>query len=243
MIVELHRLKIPLRTIRHLAEVMEDSSRIESESLDITADFSEVRDVFGRFYSANPQASSVIRAKLDRELAMPLHRSLLGLSRRKATDMQFWQWLCVCEFKDIVWYRWYGRIPTTFSGIITPPLAERFLGAPTLHGVSRNTFARLWWCAEPLYSEEDGYDLVHIALSRQDFFNQMFERLFCLYIPAARAFVRVFRDSSQDEIREAAKEDEIREAAKELDHYFTTIVAEALNEEDIIHNLLSKYLL
>lgn len=233
MTVELHRLTIPLTTIRQLAAVLRDSSYIESEALGLEADFSEVQDVFDGFYSANPEASSVERARLDRELAAPLHRALAGMSRRNATDMQFWHWLCVCQFQDIVWYRWYGRIPTDFSGIISPSLAERFLGAPTLHGVSRNAFARLWWCAEALYSEEEGYELVHIALSSQDFFQAIFEREFGLYIPAARACVQVLKDSS---------EDERREATKELNHYFTTIVAEALNEEDIIHNLLGKYL-
>lgn len=232
MTVELRRLTIPLATIRQLAAVMQDPSYIESEPLDPVADFDEVRSVFDRFYNDNAEASSIERARLDRELAAPLHRALTGLSRRDATDMQFWRWLCVCQFQDVVWYRWYGRIPVDFGGIISPSLAERFLGSPTLHGVSRNAFARLWWCAEALYTEEDGYDLVNIALSSQDFFQGIFERMFGLYVPAARACVRVLRDSS---------EDERRQATKELNHYFTTIVAEALSEEDIIHNLLNKY--
>jgi len=232
MTVELRRLTVPL-TIRQLAAVLQDPSYIESEPLGLAADFDEVRGVFDRFYSDNAEASSAERARLDRELAVPVHRALAGLSRRTATDMQFWHWLCICLFREIVWYRWYGRIPTNFSGIISPSLAERFLGAPTLHGVSRNAFARLWWCAEALYTEEDGYDLVHIVLSSQDFFQAIFERELGLYVPAARACVRVLRDSS---------EDERRQATKELNHYFTTIVAEALSEEDIIHSLLSKYL-
>lgn len=232
MTVELRRLTVPL-TIRQLAAVMQDPRYIESEPLGPAADFNEVRSVFDRFYNENAEASSVERARLDRELAVPLHRALIGLSRRDATDMQFWHWLCVCQFQDIVWYRWYGRIPTDFSGTISASLAERFLGAPTLHGVSRNGFARLWWCAEALHTEEDGYGLVHIALSSQDFFQAVFEREFSLYVPAARACVRVLRDSS---------EDERRQATKELNHYFTTIVAEALDEENIVHELLNKYL-
>lgn len=232
MTVELRRLTIPLRTIRQLSAVMQDPSYIESEPIGPVADFGEVRSIFDRFYNDNAEASSIVRARLDRELAAPLYRALTGLSRRDAADMQFWHWLCVCQFQDIVWYRWYGRIPVDFSGSISTSLAERFLGSPTLHGVSRNAFARLWWCAKALYTEEDGYDLVNIALSNQDLFQGIFERKFGLCVPVARACVRGLINSSQDETRKATKE---------LNYYFTTIAAEALSEEDTIHNLLSKY--
>lgn len=232
MTVELRRLTIPLTTIRQLAAVLQDPDHIESESLGFAVDLCEVRAKFDRFYSTNPEATSLERAQLDRELAMPLHRALTGLSRRKATDMRFWHWLCTSQFQHIVWYRWYGRIPTDFSGIISPSLAERFLGAPTLHGVSRNTFARLWWCAEALHSEADGYDLVAMALSSQDLFQGIFERKLGLYVPAARACVRALGNCS-----DAAR----RRATKELNHYFTTIAAEALTEEEIVSSLLGKY--
>ncbi len=233
MTVELRRLAIPLTTIRQLAAVLQNPDHIESESLGFAADLCEVWDGFDRFYGAIPEATSLERAQLDRALAVPLHRALKGLSRRKATDMRFWHWLCISQFQNIVWYRWYGRIPADFSGIISPSLAERFLGAPTLHGVSRNTFARLWWCAEALYSEADGYDLVDIALSSQDFFQAIFERKLGLCVPAARACVRALGNCSDAERRRATKE---------LNHYFTTIVAEALTEEEMIDNLLGKYL-
>lgn len=232
MTVELKRLTIPLTTTRQLAAVLQNPGCVECELLGLTADFSEVRGRFDRFRSTNSDASSPERARLDRELAEPLHRALTGLSRRTSTDMQFWHWLCIYEFRDIVWYRWYGRIPADFSGIISPPLAERFLGAPTLHGVSRNSFARLWWCAETLYSDEEGYDLAHAALGSQDFFQGIFEREFGLYVPAARACVRVLRDSSDAERRIATKA---------LNHYFTTIVAEALTEDEIMRNLLARH--
>lgn len=232
MTVELRRFTIPL-TIRQLAVALQDSSDIETEPLGIIADFDEVKTVFENFHSKNTNASSVERAKLDRELAAPLHKALAHLAGRIATDMHMWHWLCVCEFKDIVWYRWYGRVPTDLSGIISPALAERFLGTPTLHGISRNALARLWWCVETLYSESDKYDLVDIALGSQDFFQAVFEREFCLYVPAAKACLRALRNAS---------EDERREAARELNHYFTTIAAEALSEKDIIQKLLGKYI-
>jgi uncharacterized protein YdaU (DUF1376 family) len=92
--------------------------------------------------------------------------------------------------------------------------------------------ARLWWCVESLASESGEYDLVNTALSSQDLFLQLFDRAFSLYVPAAKAYLRTLQNASQDEWRDAARE---------LDHYFTTIAAEGLNEEDITRELLSKY--
>ena len=231
MNVELRRITIPL-TIRQLAVALQDFSKIETEPLGLTADFNEVKTAFEDFYSKNAGASSAKRAKLDRELAIPLHKALAHLTKRNATDMHMWHWLCVDAFSNIVWYRWYGNIPDEISDKISPSLAERFLGTPTLHGISRNALARLWWCVESLYSESDKYDLVNIALGNQDFFQTVFDRGFCLHIPAAKACLRTLRNAS---------EDERREAVRELNHYFTTIAVEALSEEDITKKLLDKY--
>jgi hypothetical protein len=232
MTVELRRFAIPI-TIRQLAVVLTDSNSIETESLGIPVDFDEVKTVFENFRDANPNAPLIVRAKLDRELAVPLHKALTHLTRRNATDMHMWHWLCTCELKDIVWYRWYGRIPTDPGEIISPSLAERFLGTPSLRGISHNALGRLWWCVETLYNESDEYDLVDVALSSQDFFTQMFDRKFSLYIPAGKAYIRTLRNAS---------EDERRKAARELNHYFTTIAAEALSEEDITQKLLGEYI-
>lgn len=231
MTTELRRFVVPL-TVSQLGSALANPTRFETEPVGIIVDLDQVRNVFDAFARQNVTASSLERAQLDRLLAVPLHTALTDLSRRSATDMHMWHWLCVSEFRDFVWYRWYGRIPQDLAGIISPSLAERFLGAPTLHGISRNALARLWWCAESLYSDADGYDLACVALASQDFFQGIFEREFGLYLPAAKACVRVLRDSS---------EDERREATKVLNHYFTTVAAEALSENQIVHDLLSRY--
>ena len=95
MTVELRRFSIPL-TIRQLAVALDDPTNIETESPGITADFDEVKTVFKDFRTANAGASSPERAKLDRELAVPLHKALAHLTRRAATDMHMWHWLCNC---------------------------------------------------------------------------------------------------------------------------------------------------
>lgn len=231
MTVTLRRLLSPVTSNRQLAVLLENPGQVRSEPLGIEADLSAVRAVFDGFYNQSPDATSIERARLDRELAIPLHEALRPLSRRIATDMRFWHWLCICELQDIVWYRWYGRVPEEFSGVISPSLAERFTGGPSLHGVSRNSFARLWWCVETLRDDE-GDELIRIVLASQDLFQAVFERRFCLYVPAARACIRALGNSN---------EEDRRDATKLLNHYFTTIVAEALCEDDIVSSLLNRY--
>ena len=87
--------------------------------------------------------------------------------------------------------------------------------------MSRNTFARLWWTAEQLGGD---YDLARLALSRQDMFQAIFERIFGLYQPAARAALSRFPPAS---------EDAVRTAARWLNYVGSTTVLELLNEAEI----------
>jgi hypothetical protein len=107
---------------------------------------------------------------------------------------------------------------------LTPSLRGRFLGPPTLNGVSRNTFARLWWCVEALYSGDDKYKLVNAVLQKQDLFQAVFERRFGLHAPTAKQFIRKFG---------LARELEWRTAARRLDYRFRTILLEALDQTEI----------
>ena len=109
-------------------------------------------------------------------------------------------------------------------------MMERFLGAGTLRGTSRNALARLWWCAESLSSGQDGYRLARQALARQDLFQAIFERQFGLYPPAVRACLRRFGNSG-------VSEREWRDGTRRLNHYLTTIVLEALSEDEILELL------
>lgn len=191
------------------------------ESVGILADLDSVRAEFERVRKAFPSE----RAQWDRHIAVVLHGVLRSLTRRQAADMRFWHWLCTVEMAEFVWLRWHGSVPEDMTVAESQrALSERFLGGPTLHGVSRNSLARLWWCAEALWTPSDGYQLVDLVLSNQDFFQTVFERKFSLYPPAARAFVRVHASSS---------EAERREAARKLNHHLTTITVEALDEREI----------
>jgi hypothetical protein len=139
---------------------------------------------------------------IDAHLLEPLHRAL-PLTRREASDPRVWQWLSAGKFPDLVWRRWAGRVPTPaeLKEMLQPKYHPRFLARPSLNGISRNTFARLWWTAEEL----EDYELARRALSRQDMFQNIFERFFGIYPAAARACLDRFDGRSEAEIRRAAK--------------------------------------
>ena len=161
---------------------------------------------------------------LDTHLVEPVHRSLSGLTHSEAADMRVWHWLCAAAFPDLVWRRWRPTgMPASheLSASLTDSMVRRFLGTPTLVGVSRNTLARLWWTAEHL---DGDYDLARRALARQDAFQAIFERLFGLYPPATRAAIQRFNGRS---------EAEVRRAARWLNYAAATAVLEGLGEAEI----------
>ena len=169
-------------------------------------------------------AGDVAGSAIDGALVQPVHEALLGLKRADAADMRVWHWLCAVEFSDLVWRRWRGTAAPQEHELdvaLTDSLVRRFLGAPTLAGVSRNTLARLWWTAEHLGGD---YELARRALKRQDMHQAIFDRLFGLHPPAVRAAIRAFDGRS---------EDEIRRAAKWLNYAGATAVLEAMTQEDI----------
>lgn len=202
-----------------------EPERVETEPVGLAVDLSEVKSLLDELVASNEPEST-----WDRIVAPVLHQKLRNLPRRLAADMRLWQWLCIAAFPEFVWHRWCGGIPSDMTAALRPSVVERFLGAPTLRGISRNTFARLWWCAECLYDERDGYKWVEAALANQDFFQGIFERELGLYPPAARACIRVLLDET---------EEQRRQALKRLNHLLTTIVLEVLDEQQIMNLLRS----
>lgn len=167
---------------------------------------------------------SLSGSAIDIALIEPLHRSTTGLSRAEAADMRMWHWIATRAFPDVVWRRWAGQAPTTPEDLpraLTDAMVGRFAGGSSLGGVSRNTFARLWWLAEHLNSD---YESARYVLSRQDMFQAIFERMFGLHPPAVSACLSRFRDRS---------EGEVRAATKWLNYAARTTVLEVLTEQDI----------
>jgi hypothetical protein len=143
------------------------------------------------------------KSAIDGALVEPLHSALGDLTRREAADPRVWQWLCVAQFPDLVWRRWAGQSPQPgmLHEALTSAMCPRFLCRASLNGISRNTLSRLWWTAEQL----GDYDLARQALSNQDMFQNIFERFFGMYPPAAKACLDRFGGRSEAEIRTASK--------------------------------------
>jgi len=205
---------------RRLGELLVNPDRMTSEPIGTDVNL----DDFDR--EAEEGLLGPERSKADALMAVSLHKALAGqVTVRDAADMRLWHWFAVAHRPNFVWRRWTGNVPTDPEAALTASLKGRFLGAPTLNGVSRNTFARLWWCAETLGKEAD-YSLVSAVLQKQDLFQAVFERRFGLHRPTAVAFITQFADKG---------EESWRAAARRLDYRLSTVVLEALPEEDIGH--------
>ena len=162
--------------------------------------------------------------ELDKLLVEPLHRALAGMTRRQAADMRVWHWLAV-RFEDHVWRRWKGGkpLPDQLGPELGVAMSRRFLGKSSLNGVSRNSFARLWWTAEELRDGDD-YGLARKALENQDMFQAIFERFFGIYPDAAMACLDRFDDRT---------EGERRAAARWLQQCLSTTVLEVLPQDEV----------
>jgi hypothetical protein len=160
---------------------------------------------------------------IDGVLIEPLHRAMSGLTVREAADMRVWHWLTL-HFRELIWRRWRDYLKQwEESEELSGEAVARFLGRNSLNGVSRNTFARLWWTAQQLQDDGD-YTLARRAIENQDRFQAIFERRFGLYLPAAKACIECFSHLG---------EQETRDAARWLQQCLSTTVLERLSEEDI----------
>jgi hypothetical protein len=207
----------------HRSEVLQllvDPTSVMSESVGVEVDFSDIDELVNRFRDGDKRS----RISMDVQAHEIVHKLLRGIDRRTLTQMNLWHWLCLNPLRDFILVRWLDIHDSSTPNNLIDSEASRFVGAQTLHGISRNAVARLWWGAETL-SERDDYSLSRIALSNQDFFQQAFDRKFGLSVPASRAFFRTLEDST---------ESERREAGVCLNHYFTTIAGSWLIEEDVV---------
>lgn len=95
-----------------------------------------IKDSFERItlHMGDPP-SRTERVGSDGEMAASLHKVLDGLSRREASDADFWAYLCCFGCPQYVRWRW----TTNKAGA----LWSRYAG-----NIRRNALARLWWWAE-----------------------------------------------------------------------------------------------
>ena len=151
---------------------------------------------------------------MDMAMAISLHRAL-PISRREASDKNFWSWLGLVHAPDFVAWRWAPHSKTELRN------KERFSGSPV-----RQAFARLWWAAE-LTRDQDDYSLTAELLNMsgfQDTYEAIFGRSFAYYRPAMIAFISAVNGKN---------ETQIRTLAKELGYALTTTVLETASENEL----------
>lgn len=168
--------------------------------------------------------ADAIPSATDAFLAPVVHQALSSVPRRVLLDMRFWHWMTCEQFSDYVLRRWANDIDLEVDVSLTPAQQARFLGNASLAGNSRNALARLYWCAETLYTDEDQYELVELMLSSQDLFGGVFERNFGLVRPVARVCARELV---------GLPEDDRRLALRRLNLEASTLSLEALDEAAI----------
>lgn len=220
--MQLHRFLEPL-TPGRLEQALTGSAPA-SEAVDPAIELAGLGYAIAAEVARLENASSGLqRAQSDAALVVHIHHSLGALSRRDAADMRVWHWLTAVGFPEFVWRRWIGAPPPDerLSEALGGQLPRRFLGNSNLSGVSRNTYARLWWVGEALHDGDD-YSLARAALEKQDLFQAVFERRMGLCPPLARACV--VRLQSVPESRHRA-------VTQMVNHFATTTVLEVLDDD------------
>lgn len=144
----------------------------------------------------------------DGTLSVEMHRAL-SLPRTLGMDTGVWHFLACVARTDYVWYRWGtgGKVSR-----------ERFLGS-----IKRNSFARLWWCAEVMRDGND-YTGVSACFEQQDLYEAVFGRTFSKFPLAARLLV---------ERLSSLERGVVREVAKDFNLMLSTFVLEDMSEDQI----------
>jgi hypothetical protein len=201
--------------------LLEDPHRVPIEDVGESVDLTDLLSVVATMADGD---STLQRAKWDSIVLEPLHRAMQPVSRRITCDMRVWRWLCIVPMKEFVLRRWCGA-SSQDGMLLTPAQRGRFLGSRSLHGMSRNALARLFWCADLLWTEDNGYALAREAIANQDFYQAIFERALGNYPPAARAALRVLRD---------ADEGQRRRVLRNLNYHLSTTALEAMEEDELV---------
>lgn len=164
-----------------------------------------------------------IQAASDADLAHLVHRSLAHLPRRVLLDPKFWTWLATGPLREYSVHRWVPD-PTDLTNLKNSVL-ERFQGAASMVGMSRNSCSRLFWAAEASHAHTGGYEAVATIFKRADLFVQIFERKIGLSPMAAVVVSRELCDGT---------EKNWRDVIRRLNHVLTTTNIELMNDKQMV---------
>lgn len=149
---------------------------------------------------------------IDAAAAEPI-REYLDLSRREAANERLWHWLAVAEFPEFVYHRWPDRDSLDNE--------EKFLAAGT--DIYSNALHRLWWGAELTRDGED-YDRTCHMFEQGELANDVLDRWFARFQPAAKVIVDQLRCHDSTTIS-----DTTRDLRNDLSRY----TLELMTSEDI----------
>jgi hypothetical protein len=173
---------------------------------DLTADLDGLRDELEDIVADKEPYDH----EIDAEAAEPV-REYLDITRRVAAKDGLWHWLAVSEFPNFVYHRWRE------SGNIK----EKFLKGGT--DIYSNAIHRLWWGAE-LTRDGSDYDRTRRIFMQGELANDVLDRWFARYEPAAKTTV-----DSLDGEDSSFISDTTRDMRNELSGY----TLELMTEDDI----------
>lgn len=210
-----------LISVSELPAVLDNPSRVASEAIAGEIDLGPAMTRFEAVLEGLATGEVRSRTALDAAMVEPLHMAMSSMPHRVTCDTRMWQWLCIGPMRRFVVRRWFRDDDAQLDA----STASRFLGAPTLNGMSRNALARLYWCGHQLYNEHHRYELAQVVISYQDFYQAIFERKLGNHPEAARACARALKDDSET-VR--------RKVLMRLNHELSTTVLEIMGEEDLL---------
>jgi hypothetical protein len=208
-------------TVGQLMAHVVGQTALKSTATSTSADLSGIGSAVNGLKAAGGK-----RAAWDAKLVAPVHAALKGVPRSLQLNPQFWEWLAAERFRDLVWERWWdGNPPKDFAEAQVQPPSKwrRFECRRTMNGMSRNAISRLFWAGELLVTGND-YSLAEAMFGKQEIQQQIFDRLFGLHAPAAKAFVKTCIGKTDDQVQKLGER---------LNEYASTIAVEFLDENEI----------
>ena len=211
-------------TLDELIEELRGESRVNEIELDYEVNFKEVEVQLSR-YVHNPK---IKQKDLDKFLVEPLHMSLKSVPVNVLLDMRVWHWLCVKRFPEVVFARWVSRESIPRPGFmpdenIIVDQKKRFLGKRSLSGRSHNALSRIYFAAESLFDETEGYKYAKTAFDKQDFHTSIFDREFGLLPTIAKYLIKFCAEEKILDVKG------IQTIAKRVNHLGSTLILDELN--------------
>lgn len=179
--------------------IREHSFTLDGESADLEGLETELETIKEEYDRYDHEIDAV---------AAPNIREYIDVSRRIAANEGLWHWLCVSEFPEFVYYRWerYSDIEGKFLE-----------GGKNIYS---NALHRLWWGAE-LTREGEDYGRTKRLFSQGELANDVLDRWFARYQPAAKEVVDTLSGEDSETISDVT-----RDVRNELSVYTLELMSE-----------------